>query len=221
MPVIVVAVCVVNGNLGSVWGAAPKFSELKCVNRGMSRRVDTFPLCLGSIHACKHTHTEKLLAHVFIASKVSLIIFVDDMTVRKVRSAVKTGKAVWWVSLISVWLQPSWLPAPLASLASAGWLLCPHLTLLTHMHKQPHFLASSNTSTSRYRYKSFSHSITRGHVHHPRKGNCFLSIAHRLYTSCLSFPSDFSSRAPGSFHRKAICEAFSHSVLVCLSWMGA
>lgn len=88
-------------------------------------------------------------------------------------------------------------------------------------HAQTATLASSNTSTSRYRYKSFSHSITRGHVHHPRKGNCFLSIAHRLYTSCLSFPSNFSSRAPGSFHRKAICEAFSHSVLVCLSWMGA
>lgn len=56
------------------------------------------------------------------------------MTVRKARSVVKTGKAVWWVSLINVWLQPSWLPALLASLASAGWLLCPHLTTLTHTH---------------------------------------------------------------------------------------
>ena len=49
---------------------------------------------------------------------------------RNVHNFVKTGKAVWWVSPINVWLRPSWLPALLALLASAGWLFCPHL------HKQ-------------------------------------------------------------------------------------
>ena len=103
-------------------------------------------------------------------------------------SAVKTGKALWWVSLISVWLQPSWLPALLASLASAGWLLCPHLALPAHTQTSP------NVNFARwFSYQVF---IPLSHVdmfmHHLKHGSCFLSAAHRVYTSCLSYPSDFS-----------------------------
>lgn len=57
-------------------------------------------------------------------------------------------------------------------------------------------------------------------MHRLRQGSCFLSAAHRFNTPCLSFPTDFSSRAPQSFHHhKAIHKAFNHSALVCLSWI--
>lgn len=142
------------------------------------------------------------------------------MTVRKVRSAVKTGKAVWWVSLISVWLQPSWLPALLASLASAGWLLWPHLILLTHTQTATHF-ALLLMSMYRLIYKVFLPSLTRGYTHAPSQELFPLCGPTGSTHPAFFFPSDFSSRAPRPFHRKAICEAFNRSVPVCLSWMGA
>lgn len=149
------------------------------------------------------------------------------MTVRKVCSPVKTGKAVWWVSLIGVWLQPSWLPALLASLASAGWLLCPHLTLLTHkqLHMWTLYPSTTNTLVGTGQIPGLSPLPPLSHtwdtlLHHQRQGNGFLpSQLTGFYTSCLSFPSDFFLKS--SFHHKPIYKVLNRSVPVCLSWIDA
>ena len=147
------------------------------------------------------------------------------MMVRMVCSAVKTGKAVWCVSLICVWRQPSWLPALLTSLASASWLPCPHFTLLTHTNSYTCELCTlieKNTVEG----NGFGHVVlplshVDALVHRLRQGDCFLSTARQLYTSCLSFPSEFFLRAPQSFHHRGIWKVDDHLVLVCLSWIGA
>ncbi len=52
-------------------------------------------------------------------------------------------------------------------------------------------LCSSQAGTASFTGSVFS--LTCGYtlMHHLRQGSCFLSVAQRLYTSCLSFPSDF------------------------------
>lgn len=150
------------------------------------------------------------------------------MTGRKVCGMVKTGKAAWWVSLISVGLQPSWLPVLLASLASAGWLLCPHLTLLTQTHTETqtsyvHEFCRQHTHGKVVAYlPGFSPFPSCEYTHVSSEARELFPLCSSLvFTSCLSCPSGFSSRASWSFHHKAICKAFNCSVLVCLSWIGA
>lgn len=53
------------------------------------------------------------------------------------------------------------------------------------------------------------------------KGKCFLSATYSVYTSCLFFPTYFSSKVPWSFYHNVIFEVFNSAVFVCLFWIFA
>lgn len=190
----------------------------------MSRRVHSFSIVsVQRTHVrAEKTHTSWGVCSLTLSNKLKLLeekknsdterrdTFdrVSDGEKRFCRT-VKTGKAVWWVSLISVWLRPSWLPALMASLASAGWLLCPHLVLLTHTQtaRYVNFVPSWNKHIGRYwlSHQVFLRLSCVGRF--VTQGSCFLSAAHRFYTSCLSFPSDFSSRAPSALSSQSYLQS--------------
>lgn len=87
----------------------------------------------------------------------------------------------------------------------------------THTHTNS-YTCELCTLMSRY-----SPGRTRGHTHASSKaGELFPLCGPAAFTHpAFSFQVTFSSRAPRSFHHKAICEAFNRSVPVCLSWIGA
>lgn len=93
----------------------------------------------------------------------------------------------------------SWLPVLTASLASAGWLLCPSpCSANTLTHRQPlcvNFVPSQNKGTTPY-LSSLSPTWTTRPCIVQGRGTVSCLRRHQRYTSFLFFPGDFSSKVP-------------------------